>query len=410
MATSYGAGDQGTLDSIKQKLENAKKLGQTSLSSYEVSVEESQSKGIAIITPDDTQAEQAVGSYKETVVDSLDSKIGATAGGILNAVTSKGKDTLAKIQGGDVSVIDELTSTVDRYKNAPKGYQSAILDDIASSVTSADLSTNSSYNAILKELGTRNLGSGSSGFRDNLVGNINSAFKLATGNSNTELLLSSPYDKNPVSLQVSSLLLNGGGSKLLEVVGNYTGFNIGDTLQKNAIVSVLLGKVIELGVKELIDPLLSKLIAGGDKDQALMWGAQSAILTGDIRMIDKIINSLSDSQARKNLYASYPNAVAEILRAFSFRYEDTEKDYPDLRAMMLDILAKFGGPNWMYHPDHVAEKYVNLRYTYISEAATVLLMDVEVMRPIIQCSGLFSEVPANLVFLSDFDHVPELDY
>lgn len=410
MATSYGAGDQGTLDSIKQRLDNAKKLGSTSVSSYEVSVEETQSKGIAIITPDDTQAEAAIGSYKETVVDQLDSKIGSTAGGVLNAVTKPGKDTIARIRNDDASVLDDIISKVDQYKNAPKGYQTAILDDVANNVNNADLSTNSTYAATLKELGMRNLGSGSGGFKDNLVGNINSAFKLATGNNNSELLLSNGSGDNPISLKLSSLLLNGGGDSLLDVVSSYTGMNISNVVQKNAIVTTLLGKVIDLGVKELIDPLINKLINGSDRDQALLYGASGAIAGGDIRTLKHIIDAMSDSQARKNLYRTYPTAVMDILRAFRFRYDDTPKEYPELTALMLTLFRNFGGENWMYHPNYIPEKYVNLSYTEVSPDSVTLLMDVPEMSPIIQCSGIFAINTAKIVFLRDFRNVPIVDY
>lgn len=410
MATSYGAGDQGTLDNIKQRLDNAKKLGSTSVSSYEVSVEETQSKGVAIITPEDTQADAAIGSYKETVVDQLDSKLGSTAGGILNAITDPAKSLASRILADDASVLDELTSKVDQYKNAPKGYQTAILDDLANNVNNADLSTDTTYAATLKELGMRNLGSGSGGFKDNLVGNINSAFKLATGSNNTELLLSNGSGENPISLKLSSLLLNGGGDKLLSTVGSYTGFNISDVLQKNAIVTTLLGKVIDLGVKELIDPLINKLLNGSDRDEALLYGASGAIMGGDIRTLDTIIKALSDSQARKNLYRTYPTAVMDILRAFRFRYDDTPAKYPGLKILMLDLFEKFGGSNWMYHPDYVTEKYVNLSYTSISPDSVILLMDVPAMASIIQCNEMFAINSAKIIFLRDFRNVPLVDY
>lgn len=410
MGTSYGAGNQGTLDSIKERLDNAKKLGSTSVSSYEVSVEETQSKGIAIITPDDVSAESAIGSYKETVVEQMDSKVGNTAGGILNAVTAPGKDTLNRIQNDDASVVDDLFSKVDQYKNAPKGYQTAILDDVANNVNNADLGMEGTYSATLKELGTRNFGSGSGGFKNNLVENINSAFKLATGDNSTKLLLSNGSGENPVSLQLSSLLLKGGGDKLLNVVSDYTGFSLSNVAQKNAIVSTLLGKVIDLGVKELIDPLINKLLFGAERDEALLWNASGAISGGDIRTLNKIIEALSDDQARKNLYRTYPMAVADILRAFRFRYEDKEKDYPYLKSLMLDIFVKFGGTNWMYHPDYLTERYVNLTYTSVSPDAITLLMDIPEVAPIIQCNNLFAIIPAKMVFLRDFSNVPIVDY
>lgn len=159
---------------------------------------------------------------------------------------------------------------------------------------------------------------------------------------------------------------------LLNAVSKYAGIpgigNITDAIPGMATGLALLDTAVGLGVPDLIDTIIGKI--GNDKlaKQKLIDMTRNIIVRGDLRTLQKVMDWIGP----EGVLLKVPNAPQLILAAYRFPPDMQPEQYPDQRALLFNILDRFG-PNW-YRTKRGSEYVYDLEvFTRCSDASKTLL-------------------------------------
>lgn len=119
---------------------------------------------------------------------------------------------------------------------------------------------------------------------------------------------------------------------------------IGDFVDNNAYVALGLGLLetaAEWGIIDAIDTIMGKLRAEKLAKARLVEGLRGAVLRGDIRMVNKILDLTSVEAA----LARMPNMIVLLLAGFRFAPKTPIEDYPGIKAELIALLVRVN-PKW----------------------------------------------------------------
>lgn len=169
----------------------------------------------------------------------------------------------------------------------------------------------------------------------------------------------------------------------------------------NSILNTMVNETVKNGIWQGYGNYGGMYVFQSDYHDTLIDSLQFAIGAGDCKSIQVILDIIQKEGVNK-VKAKYPQLVEQLLTNFSFSNEDTEGDYPAIKALLLKVIVTIDGEAWYTYPTQFGPATNVGLVNSISQDAKLLLSDEDKLIPMLASSGIFMDTPAPDVFRTDF--------
>lgn len=328
-------------------------------------VNESVQAGVALVSEGQSQIMNNISSWKSSAIDGIDTGLKNITGGLFN-VSDLG--SLITYQDGFKVNTDELL----RIGSKGLGFNVYSMQNLKDQIG----------NGFLDEL-------------NQMTGGLSNGLFYIDG---TKVRIADDW-KFQMGTSIVDFIAK--DNELLGSVVNVAGMN--------AILNTMIGETVRTGLLDGYRTYADQYIFQSDYHAALIDSIGIAVGRGDAESIQEILNII-ESEGVNKVKAKYPELIEQMLTNFRLSQNDLPEDYPRIRASILDVCNRVGGPTWYQYPTQAGWATNMALVNFISEDSKLLLGEEEALIPMLAGSGIFMEQTAVDTFLTDFPKAVRFEY